>query len=64
MSQMPITQIITKCGGARQLSVALGLTRAAVYAWKRVPVAHVKTVAKLASVDKARIRADVYGDSK
>lgn len=49
------------CGGIVALSLALGLSRAAVSQWDRVPPERVLDVERLTGVSRYRLRPDIFG---
>ena len=44
-----------------QLAEALGLSKGAVYQWRRVPPEHVLRVEALTGVSRHELRPDIYG---
>ena len=51
---------IIKSGGVAKLAKAIGLTRAAIYLWKRVPAERVIKVEKASGVRREKLRPDLY----
>lgn len=49
-----------RCGGVVKLSLMLGLSRAAVALWHRVPAERVLQVEKITGVPRHLLRPDVY----
>lgn len=47
-------------GGRRELANLLGLSRQAVYQWRRVPSDHLALVAKLTRISPQRLRPDLF----
>lgn len=47
-------------GGSVKLSLAMGMSRATVSAWTRVPAEHVLTVERLTGVSRHLLRPDIY----
>lgn len=60
MSKDQIREIASKAGGVVALSKALGLSRAAVSQWTRVPIERVIEVERLTGVPREVLRPDVY----
>lgn len=56
----PIKLAASRVGGMVQLSSALGLTRTAVYQWKKVPAERVLDVERLTGVPREILRPDLY----
>jgi len=50
----------TRRGAKADLAKALGLTRAAVCLWRKVPAHHVLDVEKLTGVSRSNLRPDLY----
>ena len=48
-------------GQSTEIARALGIERAAVYQWKRVPPHWVKRVAKIIGLPPEKIRPDIFG---
>lgn len=64
MEQDPIIQkAIAKAGNAASLAAALGITRHAVYQWKRIPVDRVVAVERATGIPRAELRPDVFGEA-
>ena len=47
-------------GMATKLSNHLGISRAAVSLWKKVPIKHIKVVSLFLKVPRKKVRADLY----
>lgn len=62
MDKKRVREIASKAGGVVALSRALGLSRAAVSQWKRIPIERVIDVERLTGVPRADLRPDVFGD--
>jgi len=62
MDKELIRQAADRCGGVVAMSLALGLSRAAVSQWTRVPPEHVLDVERLTGVSRHVLRPDVFGD--
>lgn len=43
-----------------QIAETIGISRAAVSQWRRVPEKHVAAVAKITGISKRRLRPDLY----
>jgi DNA-binding transcriptional regulator YdaS (Cro superfamily) len=56
-----IHEIAQKTGGVVKLSLALGLSRAAVSQWERVPAERVLDVERLTGISRYQLRPDVFG---
>lgn len=61
MTKPLIRKAAGNVGGVIALSKALGLSRAAVSGWVRVPARHVLRVEKLTGVSRHRLRPDIFG---
>lgn len=61
MDKKRVREIASKAGGVVALSKALGLSRAAVSQWKRIPIERVIDVERLTGVPRADLRPDVFG---
>ena len=57
---MEIRDVIDRAGGARRVAQELQISRAAVYAWTRVPAEHVLRVAALAQVRPSDVDPALY----
>lgn len=55
-----LARIRREKGLAPLIAAALGISREAVWNWKRVPAERVRTVAKLLGIAEHRIRPDLY----
>lgn len=62
MSNPFIKDVAAPAGGVVALSLQLGLSRAAVAQWKRVPAERVLEVERLTGVPRQRLRPDLYPD--
>jgi len=62
MDKKRVREIASKAGGVVALSKALGLSRAAVSQWKRIPIDRVMDVERLTGVSRIELRPDVFGD--
>lgn len=56
----PIALAAKEFGGVVKLSLALGLSRAAVSNWKRIPAERVLEVERLTGVPRGMLRPDLY----
>lgn len=56
----PIALAAKQFGGVVKLSLALGLSRAAVSNWKRIPAERVLEVERLTGVPRGMLRPDLY----
>ena len=57
-----IFKVFTAAGGASALARELGVSRAALYKWERVPMKYLRTLAKLTGIPRQKLRPDIYGD--
>jgi len=57
---MEISLIIEKAGGASPLARELGIHRASVRGWKKVPAHHVIGVEKVTGIPRHELRADIF----
>ena len=55
-----IKEAAAKVGGVTKLSCRLGLSRAAVSNWPRIPSDHVVAVERETGVPRERLRPDLY----
>lgn len=62
MATEEIKFIAKPAGGVIALSRKLGLSRATVSLWKRVPPHHVLAVERLTGIRREVIRPDIYGE--
>ncbi len=60
MATSQIKEIAEKAGGVVALSLALGLSRAAVSQWKRVPIERVNDVERLTGIPRSELRPDIF----
>jgi DNA-binding transcriptional regulator YdaS (Cro superfamily) len=61
MEKDHIREIAKAAGGVVALSHKLGLSRAAVSGWKKVPAERVLAVEKITGIPREQIRPDLYG---
>jgi DNA-binding transcriptional regulator YdaS (Cro superfamily) len=47
-------------GSAANLARQLGVTRAAVSAWKKIPLKHVPFIVKHTGIKREKLRPDIY----
>ena len=59
-----IKEAAANLGGVTKLSTALGLSRAAVSGWHRVPAERVLEVERLTGVSRHVLRPDLYPDRR
>ena len=64
MDRDTIKQAASHVGGVTRLSTALGLSRAAVSGWRRVPAERVLEVERLTGVSRHLLRPDIYPDRR
>ena len=64
MKDPAIQEAASRVGGVTKLSLALGLSRAAVSAWRRVPAERVIAVEQITGVSRYVLRPDIYPDRR
>lgn len=47
-----------------QIARELEITRAAVCSWKKIPLKHLRQVARITGIDKERLRPDIFADDE
>ena len=57
---IPISDVISRAGGAAKLAGALGCDRTTPYSWRRVPAERAVEVARLIGCTPAELRPDVF----
>lgn len=55
-----LNRVFAAYGSKRKAAAALGVTRQALQAWSRVPMQHVRQVAKDTGLPKWKLRPDIY----
>lgn len=55
-----LIDVFRAMGSATALAKALGVTRAAVSRWDRIPIRHLAAVSKLTSIPRQKLRPDLY----
>lgn len=60
MDQQTIRRAAARVGGVRTLAGRLGVTRAALYAWRRVPAERVLMIESITGVSRHDLRPDLY----
>jgi len=55
-----ILEVYAAFGGAASLARFLGISRAAVCHWSRVPFKHLKTIEDAKGIPRERMRPDIY----
>jgi DNA-binding transcriptional regulator YdaS (Cro superfamily) len=63
MTETPLDTVREKLGNLRDLAAALGVSRAAVYHWRRVPAERVLEVERISGVHRSELRPDLYPPS-
>ena len=59
----PILYDIFKAyGNALLTAKALGVSKQAIAAWKKVPIKHVNKIAKDTGIPREKMRYDIYGE--
>lgn len=61
MDKKRVREIASKAGGVVALSKALGLSRAAVSQWSKVPIERLADVERLTGIPRRELRPDVFG---
>jgi hypothetical protein len=56
----PLKDAATAVGGWAQLASLIGVTKSAVYQWKRVPAERVIAVERASGVPRQQLRPDLY----
>jgi hypothetical protein len=59
---MKIKTIVERCGGYSSLGKELGISRQAVFSWKKVPIKYLRTVKKLSKLTFKQLRPDIWGN--
>ena len=57
-----LSQIFKKRGSASELAKSLGVTRAAISAWREVPVTRLKEVSQLTGIPREKLRPDIFDE--
>lgn len=60
MDQTPLEFAITASGGIAKFAAKIGLSRQAVYGWKRVPAERVVAVETATGISRNMLRPDLY----
>lgn len=55
-----LEEAVRRMGNRAQLAKALGLSKQSVWAWRRVPAAHVLKIEDLTGVSREKLRPDVF----
>ena len=55
-----LIDVFRAMGSATALAKALGVTRAAVSRWDRIPIRHLATVSELTKIPRQRLRPDLH----
>jgi DNA-binding transcriptional regulator YdaS (Cro superfamily) len=55
-----LTLAIKAAGGPRRLARALGLTRQAIYLWKRIPADRILQVEAVTKIPREKLRPELY----
>lgn len=61
--ETPLTRAALAAGGFPSLAGKLGVTRQALYQWKRVPAQHVLKIEALTKVPRHELRPDLYPEA-
>ena len=57
-----LNEIYAIHGLASKLARELGISRAAVCAWQKVPIRHLREVARISGISKAKLRPDIFDE--
>jgi len=57
----PKKRAIEAAGSAANLARLLGVTRQAVWRWRKIPLKHMKTLEKLLGIPREKLRPDIFG---
>jgi hypothetical protein len=57
-----LNEIYAIHGLASKLARELGISRAAVCAWQKVPIRHLREVARISGIPKAKLRPDIFDE--
>jgi len=60
VSPIPISDVLSRAGGAAKLADALGCDRTTPYSWRRVPAERAVEVAALIGCEPSELRPDVF----
>jgi DNA-binding transcriptional regulator YdaS (Cro superfamily) len=60
-SEISIEEIVLAAGGRAALARELGISKAAVSQWRRIPVGRALDVERLTGISRHRLRPDIYG---
>ena len=55
-----MADLVAHFGSMAALARALGVTRAAVYAWRRVPLRHLLSLERITGIHRSKLRPDLY----
>jgi DNA-binding transcriptional regulator YdaS (Cro superfamily) len=58
-----LAKVFAAAGNQSKLAAMLGVTRAAVSCWKKVPVRHVREVSKITNIPRQKLRPDVFDEN-
>jgi DNA invertase Pin-like site-specific DNA recombinase len=57
-----LIDLFAAIGSQSELARRLGISRAAVSHWQRVPLRHLRAIEALSAIPRARLRPDLYAD--
>lgn len=57
-----LIDLFSALGSQSELARKLGISRAAVSHWQRVPLRHLRAIEALSAIPRARLRPDLYAD--
>ena len=60
----PLELAIKAIGGRGPLARAVGLSRAAIYKWTRIPAERVVSVETATGIPREKLRPDLYADKR
>lgn len=62
MTQDVIQRVAQACGNMATLARELGITRAAVAQWDKIPAERCLTIERLTGISRYELRPDIYGE--
>lgn len=57
-------EIHASYGLPAQIARELEITRAAVCSWRKIPLKHLRQVARITGIEKERLRPDIFADDE
>ena len=55
-----LIDVLAAIGSQSELARRLGVSRAAVCHWRRVPLRHLRAIAEMSGIARERLRPDLY----